>query len=130
MSTEREAFEAWAKSNGLECQTEVLRWEWKAWQARAALAAAAQPEFSGTHSTDPDYDHSEAYLRAAPAQPAKPPTDTSNCDLLDELILSWSAYPESADVRARRIAARSALEALRRSTIAPLMRSAQQCDGL
>ncbi len=37
-SDEREAFEAWARRHGLGCQLDVMKWEWTAWQARAAIA--------------------------------------------------------------------------------------------
>jgi hypothetical protein len=44
MKTERDAFESWAQSNGLDCQLEAMTWEWRAWKARSALVFSLTDE--------------------------------------------------------------------------------------
>ena len=89
MSTEREAFEAWCKAywgNQAYLHTSRTCGEWDAWQARAALAAAAQVKpfawvlktghGNGLHFGDrPPVEGVgwvAVYTGAAPAQPADP----------------------------------------------------------
>ena len=68
LPSERTAFDKWCIAPP---ESAFYRTAWEAWQARAAAPAAPAQPAIGTPQTDPDYEHSEAFLRSQPLTDAQ-----------------------------------------------------------